>query len=73
MAPGRLRDLAAPLAFLTALRRQQPEPHAAAFLTPAVGWVTGIKINFRNHHARQRIVSTSNGGRSWRIEYTTAP
>jgi len=48
-------------------------PHAAAFLTPAVGWVTGIKINFRNHHARQRIVSTSNGGRSWRIEYTTAP
>jgi hypothetical protein len=46
---------------------------AAAFLTPAVGWVTGEMIGYRTHRERQRIVSTTDGGRSWRIEYTTTP
>ena len=47
-------------------------PHAAAFLTPALGWVTGTKVNYRSHHARERIISTSDGGHTWRIDYGTA-
>ena len=46
-------------------------PHAAAFLTPAVGWVTGTAIDFHHHHERERIVSTTDGGRTWRIDYTS--
>lgn len=43
--------------------------HAAAFLTPALGWVTGTRVGYR--HQRQRIVSTSDGGRTWQIDYTS--
>lgn len=48
-------------------------PHAAAFRTPTLGWVTGARISYHNHRAYQRIVSTSDGGRTWRTDYTTIP
>jgi hypothetical protein len=44
--------------------------YAAAFLTPAIGWITGDQVNFRTHRQYQRIVSTTDGGRTWRIDYT---
>ncbi len=37
------------------------------------GWVTGARISYHNHRAYQRIVSTSDGGRTWRTDYTTIP
>lgn len=47
--------------------------HPAAFLTPAVGSVTGGLIDYRNQSGHQRIVSTTDGGRTWRIGCTTTP
>lgn len=46
-------------------------PHAAAFFTPALGWVTGTRTSYPTHRGRQRIVSTNDGGRTWRIDYTS--
>lgn len=43
--------------------------HTAAFLTPALGWVTGTRVGY--HHEQQRIVSTSDGGRTWQVDYTS--
>jgi hypothetical protein len=49
------------------------EAAAAAFLTPQLGWVVGNSTNF-SHPANpvqcQRIVMTSDGGRSWQTQYT---
>lgn len=47
--------------------------YAAAFLTPAVGWITGDQVDFRTHRQHQRMVSTTDGGRTWRIDYTVTP
>jgi photosystem II stability/assembly factor-like uncharacterized protein len=45
--------------------------HAAAFLTPALGWVTGTRFDYHTNRGQQRIVSTSDGGRTWQIDYTS--
>jgi hypothetical protein len=42
-------------------------PHAAAFLTPGVGWVTGVRV--RGGRSRPCIVGTTDGGRVWRVDY----
>jgi photosystem II stability/assembly factor-like uncharacterized protein len=49
------------------------EAAAASFLTPRLGWVVGVSTDFShpaNPVQRQRIVATSDGGRSWHTEYT---
>jgi len=33
--------------------------------------VTGTAVDFHHHHERERIVSTTDGGRTWRIDYTS--
>jgi hypothetical protein len=43
--------------------------YAAAFLTPALGLVTGTRFDYHTNRAQQRIVGTSDGGRTWQIEY----
>jgi hypothetical protein len=48
------------------------EAAAASFLTPQLGWVVGDSTDFShpaNPVQRQRIVMTSDGGRSWHTEY----
>ncbi|HEV3290759.1 MAG TPA: YCF48-related protein [Streptosporangiaceae bacterium] len=49
------------------------EAAAASFLTPQLGWVVGDSTNFShpaNPIQRQRIVMTTDGGRSWHTQYT---
>jgi len=49
-------------------------PVAASFLTPAQGWVVGSVFDQRNPSERTwRIVATSDGGRTWRTGYSSAP
>lgn len=51
------------------------QPTAASFLTPALGWVTGLDTSYRNPgrpRRSARIVATTDGGRTWRVEYATA-
>jgi hypothetical protein len=51
------------------------QPTAASFLSPAQGWVTGLEISYRNPGRPRRcvrIVATADGGRTWRVEYTSA-
>jgi hypothetical protein len=51
------------------------EPTAVSFVSPAQGWVTGLDISYRNPgrpRGRVRIVATADGGRTWRVEYTSA-
>jgi photosystem II stability/assembly factor-like uncharacterized protein len=46
---------------------------AASFLTPRLGWVVGNIVHHRpgaRPRSSWRIVSTSDGGRSWNVEYT---
>jgi len=52
------------------------EAAAVSFLTPRLGWVVGDSTDFRhpaNPVQRQRIVMTSDGGRSWHTQYTFSP
>ncbi len=52
------------------------EAAAASFLTPRLGWVAGASTNFRhpaNPVQRQRIVMTSDGGKSWHTQYSFVP
>jgi hypothetical protein len=49
------------------------EAAAASFLTPRLGWVAGVSTHVRhpaNPIQRQRIVMTSDGGQSWRTQYS---
>ena len=45
---------------------------AASFISSQVGWVVGTEMTFQNStsRAQQRIVMTTDGGRSWQIQYT---
>jgi hypothetical protein len=45
---------------------------AASFVSSQVGWVAGTEMIFQNSttRAQQRIVATTDGGRSWQIQYT---
>jgi hypothetical protein len=46
---------------------------SASFLTPQVGWVAGTLTRFSAASSRsyQRIVWTGDGGRTWRVLYTS--
>jgi hypothetical protein len=49
------------------------QPVAASFLTPELGWVIGLHADYRNPSKPRRyvrIVATSDGGRTWRVDYT---
>lgn len=50
------------------------DPAAASFVSPKLGWVAGI-VNHYNAtgitRQDQRIVVTDDGGRTWRIQYTS--
>lgn len=47
------------------------QPIAASFVSPALGWVIGFKTDYRSRPSRHaRIVATSDGGRTWRVEYS---
>jgi len=51
-------------------------PVAASFLTPELGWVTGFEVDSRNPSRPRlypRIVATSDGGRTWHIDYAASP
>jgi hypothetical protein len=51
------------------------QPVAASFLTPALGWVVGTYIDNRDPSRPRRywrVVTTSDGGRTWRVELTSA-
>jgi hypothetical protein len=48
------------------------QPVAASFLTAALGWVVGTYIDNRDPSRPRRywrVVSTSDGGRTWRVDY----
>jgi len=48
-------------------------PVAASFLTPALGWVVGSSSDYRDPSRPRhfwRVVTTSDGGRTWRVDYT---
>jgi len=48
------------------------EPQAASFLSPEVGWVAGTFTTFKppdTFRQQQRIVVTTDGGRSWQVQY----
>jgi hypothetical protein len=48
------------------------QPVTASFLSPAVGWVVGTYIDNRDPSRPiryWRVVSTSDGGRTWRVDY----
>ena len=49
------------------------QPESASFLSAQLGWVTGIVVRYHGTTSRwyQRIVTTSDGGRSWRVLYTS--
>jgi hypothetical protein len=38
---------------------------------PARHRPAGSRIDYRDHRMHQRLVSTADGGRSWRIDYTS--
>ena len=49
-------------------------PLAASFLSTQAGWVAGTAREFTNtgkSRSQQRIVATTDGGRTWRVEYAT--
>jgi hypothetical protein len=51
------------------------QPVAASFLTAALGWVVGTYIDNRDRSRPRRywrVVTTSDGGRTWRVELTSA-
>jgi Photosynthesis system II assembly factor YCF48 len=48
------------------------QPVAASFLTPELGWVAGTYLDNRDPSRPERywrVVSTSDGGRTWRVDY----
>ncbi len=50
------------------------DPQAASFLSAQAGWVAGTATEFTdtgNSRSQQRIVATTDGGRSWQLEYAT--
>jgi hypothetical protein len=50
------------------------QPVAASFLTPALGWVAGSYYRDPSQPRRfWRVVTTSDGGRTWRVDYTAGP
>ena len=47
---------------------------AAAFLTPAAGWVTGTYTEYSakgKGRYQQRIVATADGGKSWQVQWAS--
>jgi photosystem II stability/assembly factor-like uncharacterized protein len=51
-------------------------PLAASFVSPQVGWVVGLLIRYRSGgptRSYPRIVSTTDGGRTWHLDYTESP
>ena len=49
------------------------QPQSASFLSPQLGWVAGTFTRFKGTSSRsyQRIVSTDDGGRTWRVVYVS--
>jgi hypothetical protein len=49
------------------------QPESASFLSSRLGWVTGIVVRHHGTTIRwyQRIVTTGDGGRRWRVLYTS--
>jgi hypothetical protein len=48
------------------------QPETASFLSPEVGWVAGTDLAFNakdQSRSQQRIVATTDGGRTWHVEY----
>jgi photosystem II stability/assembly factor-like uncharacterized protein len=50
------------------------DPQAASFLSPTVGWVAGSETVFPasakgTPESQERIVATTDGGRTWHVEY----
>jgi hypothetical protein len=53
---------------------QITEPHAASFLSTQAGWVAGTATQYTSTgkaRAQERIVATTDGGRTWQVEYAT--
>jgi hypothetical protein len=51
---------------------QVTSPEAASFLSTAAGWVAGAELQQNSagqSRTQQRIVATSDGGRSWQVQY----
>ena len=49
-------------------------PQAASFLSAQAGWVAGTAREFTDHgksRDQQRIVATTDGGRTWHVQYAT--
>jgi photosystem II stability/assembly factor-like uncharacterized protein len=49
-------------------------PQAASFLSAQVGWVAGTATEYTDAgqaRSQQRIVATTDGGRTWQLEYAT--
>jgi photosystem II stability/assembly factor-like uncharacterized protein len=48
------------------------DPQAASFLSPALGWVAGLAYASETASAKdqERIVATTDGGRTWHVEWT---
>lgn len=50
------------------------EPQAASFLSAQAGWVAGTATEFTDTgkaRSQQRIVATTDGGRTWQLEYAS--
>jgi Photosynthesis system II assembly factor YCF48/BNR/Asp-box repeat len=46
---------------------------AASFVTDSTGWIVGVDTNYRNPlkpRSEQNIVYTSDGGRTWQVQYS---
>jgi len=53
---------------------QLTQPESASFLSARLGWVLGVVTRYRvgaRPRQVQRVVSTSDGGRSWQVLYTS--
>jgi photosystem II stability/assembly factor-like uncharacterized protein len=48
------------------------DPQAASFLSPGAGWVAGLAYASETASAKdqERIVATTDGGRTWQVEWT---
>ena len=50
------------------------DPQAASFLSAQAGWVAGTARELQQRgksRSQQRIVATTDGGRTWQLEYAT--
>lgn len=50
------------------------DPQAASFVSAQAGWVAGMAVEFTDtgkSRSQQRIVGTTDGGRTWQLEYAS--